>query len=286
MVLADWRLIAAYARDDFDVPVEPENTYQVILTKSINDRNIFRLVYHEAIRQHFHTELFQDFNVSFPAGNATFTAIGTGNPDLEFLRTKTTEIGLRSELNESVFLDAEVWISKVNNFTAADSTFLDRFTNVSSFITLPLSLEQIGLTTSINYRLNNNLTSTFFITYQETQLKDAYPDLSTRSTLEDRSHDSTPKWFGGFTLNYSISDQWHWHVNCYSVDDRQMRRFRSRDRIDTILLLSTRLTYQYDENISFFITGNNVGDSDKNEFGFTDSSQEMYLIGFEFLAKD
>jgi outer membrane receptor protein involved in Fe transport len=179
--------------------------------------------------------------------------------------------------------DLELWYNKSKNYSARGVVSSGPSGTVTSFLNLPLEADQIGFTASIQQELSDRLDLRYFFTLQETQLDDVYASLSSLSNPEDRRHQATPTWYGGFIVNYDIADDWYLNVNATFTEGRSFVRFREvRGDTDNIYLVNAKLAYQYDDNITLYAAGKNLFDTEKNEFAWTDRGEMSILFGFDF----
>jgi len=193
------------------------------------------------------------------------------------------EVGLRSHVNETLTYDLELWHNRTKNFSARGIVSSAPDGIISSFLNIPLEVEQSGITANLNYEISDKLDIQYFLTFQETQLDDAYDTLTVLSDPRDRRHQATPTWFGGFVANYDIRENWYLNVNGTFTEARTIIRFRgTKGEVDHIYLLNAKLAYEHNEDLTFYVTGKNLLDTDKNEFPWTDRSEMSVYLGMDF----
>lgn len=200
---SSWRLIGTINYDYFSLLNKEERSYQLAASRPLSGKSTLRSSYSHAIRQPFMLEYFLNISIPFASGGL-FQFLG--NQDLNFVEHDNMEVGLRSHVNETLTYDLELWHSRTKNFSARGIVSSGPDGIISSFLNIPLEVEQSGITANLNYEISDKLDIQYFLTFQETQLDDAYDTLTVLSDPRDRCHQATPTWFSGFVANYDIRE--------------------------------------------------------------------------------
>lgn len=201
----------------------------------------------------------------------------------------------------------------------------------STYNNLDVTAEQIGISGNLRVAFSEQLIGKFFLTLQETSVENHIPSLSALETADGLNainpflpdplppfliaaivaeyeaakepvniddYAPTPEWFGGFALDYKVSDQLKLHLDSYFFDQHQINRTiqpgggafqrgglepnNSDFDVDTKFIFNTKVSYDINENFNVYLTGRNVANDESVEYYGTDLIGDMWLVGFRY----
>jgi len=311
------RLIAALRMDHYNYPDDAYFTYQFIGTYKPNDKNIFRASYSKANRGPVMVDFFVALQEGTPENGQVTQYIGDSNMKLP--TSNIMEVGYRSKLMSNLQIDLEAFYSVTENFTSFEPTgegvsmehpYLEI---VYQYQNIGAKANQLGLTASLNYAVNNKLQLKAFGTYQQTELKDFdkkdtpliidptnppfYTVTNPNSTRVNQTHNEAPEFFGGITANYQPIEKLnifasinylssHQYTHDFNVS--QYRYWSDQVGVSTPsgiaeipanTTVNLKASYKVYKNSSVFINVRNLFGSGEPEFGFADRRDRMILGG-------
>jgi len=226
-----------------------------------------------------------------------------GNENEKLLTQDMIEIGHRCKIMENLQTDIELFYTKTKDFDALVQVGAGGVLNYIDMTTTPLptvhvnyhdSLQytnlkvnstQIGGSFSINYMPTKKMLIKAYGTYQKTDLTDY---LASDNTIKDIEHKWTPSFYGGLSVNYKPVEKWTLYANLYYMSSQVYNRYESpfgengEDKIGEKGILNVKVTYNFTETSSFFVSARNLTGNNINEFGFTDEIGSLYTVGLHF----
>ncbi|MGF1636026.1 MAG: TonB-dependent receptor domain-containing protein [Cyclobacteriaceae bacterium] len=208
------------------------------------------------------------------------------------------EIGYRVKVNNRVELNVEAFRQIGNNFYSLIAKPIppqyipSPTSDIVEIENLPIEAVQTGVTFSANVVTKAGFQFKPFFTYQSTMAKNFptglfHPDLNPSENVDittDEKHGSTPSFFGGAYLNFK-SGKWNFNLNPYFMSAYQIynkndiRNDTEIGKIDGILLLNARASYQVTNNLSLYVNGRNISNNTSRQFYGTDALGAMVLGG-------
>ncbi|MBN1998424.1 TonB-dependent receptor [candidate division KSB1 bacterium] len=312
------RLISGFRADKYNIYNKLSLTYETALTYRFNKTNLGRIVFSKANRAPF----MLDSYIGKQVGVLVWVDIGEGFPgllrflpnrDVNYLSNYTFETGWRYKPTFKIELDVELFSSLLDDLiemrttgVGIDSTtypgtvFVDykTFRNSES-----QQAWQNGLCFSLGYKLNQKLKTRLYGMIQHTEkmidrsvieeeIKVSYSALGQQPTraeldsLVDAWSDTstpTPKFFGGFVIQYNPKQYMHFNINAYFMSSQTYRGVNVVDnysqKIPGYLLLNAKTTFDLTKAVSIHGSVRNILGKHR-EYGFSDKLDRLYLLGF------
>ncbi len=301
-------LMAAGRVDKYNYPDRTYISYQFAASYKLNGNNILRAVYSRSFRGPTFYDVYN--NQAFYIGTATVSpgntvpqyAIIAGNKQTDLQQIDMYELGYRTKLSDKWQLDLDLFYQTSQNYsltTGGDSVVEPaRVSIVQSSRTLPLMAKQIGGTLSVNY-VQGKIQFKPFVTVQFTRLEGVslYRDAPERNSTAnynvtyDTDHNGTPNVYGGFYLNYKLTEKLNVNLNGYYFSQHTYNNLYSNfapDKNDGIvdikgkLLLNAKVSYKIYKGFDVFANIRNLLNQTSYEFAQTDKIPVMVLVGASF----
>ncbi|MBD0256037.1 MAG: TonB-dependent receptor plug domain-containing protein, partial [Cytophagales bacterium] len=152
------RLVGGLRLDKFNYPNQWFASYQLAATVKPVAGHLLRAVYSRAYRSPFIYDNFIDLTLALDPARPNFLYQVNGSKDLDLVRSDMFEVGYRGKITGNLHVDAEVYYTQTRNYTdlIMEETEV-RESNPVKFIThlyvrnLPLQVNQVGTTVSLNY---------------------------------------------------------------------------------------------------------------------------------------
>jgi len=229
-----------------------------------------------------------------------------GNENLKLLTMDMVEFGHRWKISNNLQTDIELFYTQTRDFDALLPTSLDtEYINLGNLmgtgdVLIPVQHErrtyenidvvskQMGASFSINYMPTKKILLKTFGTYQKTNLKDYMSDENDPANLTDVEHKWTPTFYGGLSMNYNFTANWFLYANLYYMGEQVYNRYESpygengEDIIGEKGILNVKLSYQFMNNSSIYVSARNITNNEVNEFGFADQVGGLYMFGIHF----
>ena len=309
-----WRLISALRADKFSYPDDAYVSYQFASTYQVGSRYLLRAAHSRSNSGAF---LNNTINVEqrIPRNGLILTALSRGNPALKLAKVTMSEIGFRGQLSPQVQLDMEVFRQRIQDtYTLATTRQTYQPTGLAqpalaldtveqSYINLPLTATQHGISLSVNYVPSSRLQIRPFITLQRTDVRDLSLAINTLpldtingtnpaniSTTIDTQHQGTPHIFGGAYVNVTPTPRLNANVNAYfsgqqttyaEVDQNPLRNSRYHT-IPSKLLLNAKVSYRLVDKLRIYGTVKNLMNDDSREYYGTDRVGRSFLGGVSY----
>ncbi len=168
--------------------------------------------------------------------------------------------------------------------------------------------QQIGATAEVGVVINRAWNFRLFGTLQQTDLKnhstytgnrtahmadgatnDPNVDWSTddvtytwdqvADNFVDGNNEATPTFYGGYELNWLPSDKWSFTSTGYGFTKQTYVHQYGTFDIPAKMLVNLRAAYKFGKNSSFFMSVNNIFNSESHEFGFMDKTEAIWYWG-------
>jgi iron complex outermembrane receptor protein len=257
-----------------------------------------------------------------------------GQEDLKFPAITNQEICWRTTINSNLSLDLELFYSSVKNFVNANIyrqyqvvQQLDQLGKLDSLISVNVKgdlifenydvrAQQFGAGFTLNYNLADKFIVKLYGTYQKTKLSgrsdieivttnihmnDPTPDhilvmdISTRLNPTQWSEKLTPSFFGGFTLNYKLNDNWNFSTDAYFytdqiftnynyykiLDEKELADAKVQMDIQSNIILNAKASYRFNKNTTAYATLKNCL-GNQYEYGFADQIGTLFLVGLRW----
>lgn len=282
------RFIAAYRADKYNVPDKLYNSFQIIGTHKINDKNLVRLVYSRANRGPFMLDTYTDYIIPILGMNF----LVEGNQNLKLPVMNMIELGVRSKVMDNLHLDLEVFHTTLDNLSQStvDSALIwgkNVLPLHSQYKNIDLKSTQVGASLAVNYMPSSKLSIKLFGTYQQTNLEGYMPDESftKQDSLIDITHTWTPTMYGGLICNYAPIEKLNINANVYFattqsfneiIDDLDQTPFKVS--INSYAVLNLKASYKVYKNNSIFINARNII-SDEKQFAYSEKISGLYMVG-------
>ena len=156
---------------------------------------------------------------------------------------------------------------------------------------LPSTWSQWGATLDVKYRFNHASEMKYlqyFMTFQKTEQKNIYIDpFQQQGFLEQKESKATPRWFGGFVINWVLAERINVNINVningyYTDESEIIFAYNEPDSIEPIRIINARLSLAFDKMWQGYLNFRNTRDSNEREFYKTDASRDMLLIGIDY----
>lgn len=314
------RLTGGIRMDKFTHPDDWFTSYQAAVSYKLNQRNLLRLVYSKAYRSPFIFDTFLNYEIMTPLpGPIPMYAMTevSGNKDLSLLSSNLIEFGYRTMPAGNVSVDLEGYYTRTNDYSALvmreTTPTPENFPTVAytlmRFGNIPMHVDQIGVTLSVNAVLNK-LQLKPFITLQRTTLNDYSPYFSTAEAVPsdrngynpaannlnsgigtEQDHKFTPKAYGGVYLNYAFNSKLNVNVNAYWFSKHTFYEQQNTaandgvtgvEHIDGKALVNAKISYKPVKALSVFVSGRNLLGQESVEYYRSDVIERMVLGGVSF----
>ncbi|WP_276374823.1 TonB-dependent receptor plug domain-containing protein [Chryseolinea sp. H1M3-3] len=313
------RLTGGIRADQFTYPGDLYWSYQAASSISANKNNLFRIVYSKAFRSPFIYDTYQDLFLTLPLGTEPETYMLNnmlGNKNLNLLSSTMFEVGYRGKVSEKITLDIEGYSTKTKNFSA---NIIDTPTSVipdnypflliydSHTLNTPLSVRQMGITTSIHIQLKK-LTIKPFVTIQKTTLHD-YTHFTNTSDASpsplnnfdplnnniysgmgtEMDHKFTPKAYGGIYVNYQFS-KFNVNVNGYYFSKHTFYHISNlfttdgsgQGEVESKAIINAKISFTPIKALSLFVNAKNILNKQSREYYLSDMTPAMIFGGLSF----
>ncbi|HYG18449.1 MAG TPA: TonB-dependent receptor [Ohtaekwangia sp.] len=304
--------------DKFTYPDKVFTSYQGAVSYKLREHNLLRAVYSRAYRSPFIFDTFFSYSQNTPAGPGVFVDYSiSGNRNLDLLHSDMLEFGYRTRLRSNVSLDAEVYLTQTQNYTAlirhATMMTPENYPVIASgsvtVENIPLSVRQAGVSLSMTIVVDKFQVKPF-VTFQNTTLKDYSPHFTMSNAAPaaengfdpainnvnsgigtERDHKFTPKAYGGAYINYSLSAKFNINMNAYWFSQQTFYQgdniryndgIRGVQHIDGKVILNARLSYKPVNQLNVFVTVKNLLGDKSVEFYQSDETSMMVVGGVNF----
>jgi iron complex outermembrane receptor protein len=95
-------------------------------------------------------------------------------------------------------------------------------------------------------------------------------------------HQSTPRFYGGFSLTYRPVKKLEIYPQAYFYGQQEFENQYSTETINGKFLLNTKVSYKANDKLTFFVNGRNLLNMKDREFAFMDEIPPMMLGGINF----
>lgn len=252
-------------------------SYQGAAMYTITNNHRLRIVFSQANRAPF----FADFFTTLNAGSYLLR----GNENMELMNNFSREIGYRAKLGKRVELDLEGFYQTSENHSGLEFKELTANSEVVfEYRNYLLKAIQRGATATIGFSPSPNSKITAFATYQKTHLEDYEKTIVPLNPISDNDtvdveYKNTPNIFGGFK-GYYKTDNWHFYLNGYFLGNHEYWYNILDKPVGDKLRLDATISYNLLDNSAVYITGRNVLNNNKPEFGMADNIGALVLVGF------
>lgn len=290
----NWRVLAALRADKFSAPDQTYLAYELASTYKLNEKNLVRVAVTRSNSGSFIGYNYLNIIVPTPVPGLNVTQ--SGNTDLNLFTINMIEIGYRAQLSKSLQLDIDIFNQRAENFTEITAKeFSPIIGRVSAyqFSNLPTTATQNGATIGLNFVPNDKIQFKPFVTLQETMTYDlpsslADPTLDPTLTYSDSKHKNTPSVYGGYYFNFKASKKFNVNLNGYYFAGH--RQYDGTDATSTSeagdikgkFLVNVKANWNVTQQLSLYVNGRNVLNSNTREFFGTDRIGGLYMIGASF----
>jgi len=208
---------------------------------------------------------------------------------MDLVTINSAELGLRYRLTPKHLLDWEVFVTQSDNYSdiSNQASVVGGQTIVNaSFEEIPVEALMAGTTVSIQSHWSEQLTSSVYVTAQDTELDDA---VEFSGVVSDRDHEGTPSIYGGMVVNYQPTKSVSLNFNAYYLDD-QAFDYRDVDESslpenmysdDGTWIVNTKVSYQYNAVTSVYLNGRNLVDSRQPQLQYVDHLNSLWMVGVD-----
>ena len=309
-----FKMIAAIRVDKYNHPSsQAYASYQLTPTYKISDNHFIRANYSRSYRG---PNMFDSYNQSYIFGgyqplSATTTASqyaqNIGNENLKLLSIDLFELGYRGKITENFHVDVDFFHQTVQHYTyLVDQPDVVSFTSTGAQLVIPQTAQNIGLkviqngtTISANYVLNK-LQIKPSVTIQTTALNSnpmyrnspAADSVHNINVTSNSTSKGAPSVFGGAYINYEFSKKINLNVSIYDFGKYQYNNIFSNYatspsasgivNIPSKFLVNTKFIYKPIEKLDLFVNVRNALNQKSAEFGGTDRTTLLFLVGASF----
>ena len=279
-LLSEWkptpklRFIGAFRVDKFDMNKNYLTNFEIASTYRINKNNLIRFAVSQANKSPFFFDSYLNTSMLMSAiyeDEVNNTSIDVpidlqinGQEDLKYPIATNFEFGWRTKINQELYIDMELFHSKVNNFVNPNVYREQQLVqyvndlgerigfasiNVKAdviFENYELSTHQLGTGITLNYKPTDKINAKLFGTYQNTKMEgklavvnklvsieigDVTPDNTVQTTVNyimnptKWSEKRTPSFFGGFSVNYAHNNKWNFETDAYVYSKQKFDSF-------------------------------------------------------------
>lgn len=293
-VTEKWRVLAALRADKFSAPDETYLAYEFASTYKLNEKNLVRVAVTRSNSGSFIG--YNYLNVIVPTPVPGLNVTQTGNTNLNLFTVNMIEIGYRAQLTKSLQLDIDVFNQRAENFTEITAKEFNQMIGVVTayqFSNLPTTATQNGATIGLNFVPNDKIQFKPFVTVQETTTEDlpsslADPSLDPTLTYSTSTHKNTPSVYGGYYFNFKPGKKFNVNLNGYYFAGH--RQYDATDEtsssevgdISGKFLLNVKANWNITSQLSLYVNGRNILNSNTREFFGTDRIGGLYMVGASF----
>lgn len=270
------RFVVGLRQDDHLIIKKDIFTYQGAILYKLNEYHRLRAVTSKSSRAPFMADMYASYN----SGGVVYQ----GNTNMDLMEITTHEIGYRGKLGKKIELDLEAFVSNSTNYSGLEFDQIDPSVGVIfKYKNYELDAQQKGISGTVSYRPTEQFIFSLFGTAQETQLTnfenaiDPTNPFSTHDTI-DIKYTNTPSFFGGFKTNYS-TDQFSVFANGFFMGQHTYWYKISDIDVADKFRLDLTVSYKFLEKSSIYVTGRNLLNTQKTEFGMGDQIGALYLLG-------
>ena len=261
---AQWRAIAAWRRDDYELAYDRQDSRQYTLMFTPDSRHTFWLMQGEAFRTPFAVDTFADVITEPEVGDIATRFIS--NPDLDLMNITEWQFGWRGNLSAAVSVTTELYQRKARDF----STFVALGPPVNNLIesqsrNSPVRARQQGAIVQLNWQLDDNWYLTTHLSWQQTRLEDQ------QNGLPDGEFDGTPRWLGGATVNYRYSERTNLNLALYGFDQARIDTASTDAEIAGKVLVDLTWMQRINDWLDLRTGVRNLLNQDAVEYNFTDA---------------
>lgn len=283
------RLTAAGRWEWYKFPKEDYYSFQFTASYLIDDKSNVRAVYSKANRGPFMWDYHVNFSQSSQYGNINLLTNYNKNPELKLLEMHLFELGFRSHLTKTITADASFFFNTTINYNLPEGSLYQ--TGEYNYIldvkkeNLPLVSEQMGISLTLETLILKHFHAKLYGTLQQTSLDkvSSYYDLNDTLVVivnnDSKIHKSTPKFTGGFNVNYSGESKFSGHADLYFLSTQNVFTYDGMKQISAKAIMNMRIAYKFYGEHQVFINARNLFQDDDYEFIFGDRVGSELLLG-------
>jgi iron complex outermembrane receptor protein len=293
----NWRLITAGRADKFSAPDKTTFAYEFASTYQLGKKHIVHAAVTRSNAGAFIGQAFANYDIERAPG---YVIHAQGSDDYELFRIQMVEVGYRVKVAKGLQLDLDVFRQKADNFAsylitefAPSPPFPAYSPSTLTFQNVPTEAVQTGATLSVNIVPHEKLQIRTFVTLQKTNvenLPDAKisPDVMPGLTYSDKKHGNTPASYGGYFINYKISDKFYVNLNGYyfhkhtQYDASDPNGEGKYSEIKGKMLVNMKINYSPITKFNVFLNGRNLLNQDNREFFGTDRTGTTLMAGASY----
>lgn len=289
LLLEKLRLTAAGRWEWFKLPEQDYFSYQLTASYEIDLHSNIRMVYSKANRGPFMWDYHVNFTQNSQYDQASLVTNYNKNPDLKLLEMQMFELGFRSHLSKNISTDLSFFYNMTNNYNLPEGELFQYGENEYQLEirkeNLPLQSYQMGMSMVMEYVLSKKFRAKVFGSLQQTSLDklSSYYDLNDTVIIvvrnDSKLHKSTPKFVGGFNLNYTAADRFMMNIDMYYLSAQEVFTYDGLKTVDAKAILNMKVSYKILKKHHIFISGRNILNNTEYEFIFADKVGSEFLIG-------
>ena len=280
-----WRVTSAVRGDYFSVQEDTFISWSFGVNYRHSDRLNGRFFMGRSFQSPFYVETYFESSVPINNGVVNFQ----GNKSMDLVTIDSAELGLRYRLTPEHLLDWEMFVTQSDTYSDISnqtSVVAGQVIVNATFEEIPVEALMLGTTVSIQSHWSEQLTSSFYITAQDTELDDA---VEFCGAVSDRDHEGTPTVYGGMVVNYQPTKSVSLNLNTYYLDD-QAFDYRDVDEAsvpdyiysdDDTWIVNTKVSYQYNAVTTLYINGRNLVDSRQPQLQYVDHLNSLWMVGVD-----
>ena len=289
LLLQKLRLTAAGRWEWFKLPEQDNFSYQLTASYEIDLHSNIRMVYSKANRGPFMWDYHVNYTQNIQDGQNFWEINYHKNPDLKLLEMQMFELGFRSHLSKNISTDLSVFYNMTNNYNLPEWDLFQHGENEYQLevrkANLPLQSYQMGMSMMLEYVLSKKFRAKVFGSLQQTSLDkvSSYYNLNDSTGIiirnDSKLHKSTPKFVGGFNLNYTAADRFMMNMDMYYLSSQEVFTYDGLKTVKAKAILNMKVSYKILKKHQVFISGRNILNNTEYEFIFADKVGSEFLIG-------
>ncbi|NPD85859.1 TonB-dependent receptor [Lentimicrobium sp. L6] len=283
------RLTAAGRWEWFKYPKDDYFSYQFTASYTIDEHSVVRGVYSKANRGPFMWDYHVNFSEISQYGNTTLETNYNKNLDLKLLEMHLFEFGFRSHLSKNVTADGSFFYNQTTNYNLPEGELYQ--INQNSYLlevtkqNLPLVSKQMGASLSVETLVLKHIHAKLFGTLQMTNLDMVTSSYDLNDTLiviinnDSKIHKATPKFTGGFNINYRGDSKISANTDVYFLSTQNVFTYDGMKKINSKAIVNLKIGYRFYGQHQVFVSGRNMLANDDYEFIFGDRVGAEFLLG-------
>ena len=316
------RLIAAISGGHYYKPEKDYFAYQFIGSFKIDENNVIRAVVSQANVSPSMVGVYANYSQYFANGEESEIIPGRiaktygvyqylGNDSADLPQLNMIELGFRNKLTTRIQTDFEFFYSITKNHgglvqLASSVTYVPGLEYDSVFIyeaekfeNLDIISHQFGASGSIIAVLGEKFQIRTFATLQSTYINNFNVEdsitlnsitgetvnnewFSENSMMLNMKHTYTPAFYGGTTINYSLSERLNINFSTYYYSKQRFQYYERNLEpivIPAKFVANLMVSWRFFKKSEIYFDARNLFNNTSKEFAYSDDVKGLYLIG-------